>query len=511
METRHKWNNDPKRHLPAINELSWTIHCLLLLACSIPLFSALGNRVPVGHPPDLSGGMANIFSSFGWMIPLAALLAFLLFSRSRLLKGGYSATEHVILLGVTVVCVLAVVSGQEKWPLALVPTVLIGLNYGKKWAIANAVLTCAILTVQSYLAGGLFFSPFLTTSIVLVSLAYLTGGITEINKHLVEDLDRERSALKNLVDGLPVGICVFENGRVAYRNPLIGETETRLCSTIAGSPGIGDKEPAFNLEFEDRHYRIRRTIYPSESGDSTALIIENLSETRRLEEEIRRSSYLASVGEMAAGVAHELRNPLTVIRGYIQLISERKGDDRLHHVKPQLDTVMAEIDRLSRIIHDFLNLARPQHIEKIPLRLADLVSGLREFLETGALRVDARLQIEADPAEALVEGDAASLKQVLFNLVANAFQAAGKGGTVRIRTYRRDRWAVLEVADNGPGIPENLREKVFAPFFSTKESGTGIGLAICRRVALDHGGSLTCRSEPGHTRFILELPLLPPN
>jgi signal transduction histidine kinase len=178
-------------------------------------------------------------------------------------------------------------------------------------------------------------------------------------------------------------------------------------------------------------------------------------------------------------------------------------------LKPYFRAVLDEIDRLARIVQDFLNLARPQAMRKVPLDLNELLTGVRRFLETEALRRDAHLEMELDPSPVQINGDPAKLTQVVFNLVGNAFEAVGQGGKVWVRTYQRNNCAFLEVADNGPGIPEELREKVFTPFFSTRETGTGLGLAISRRVSLDHGGTLTCRSEPGDTRFILQIPIGP--
>lgn len=506
-----------ERYAREITELSWGAHCLLLLACALPLFSLFVGGQPAEPLPGFARQIDLALPTLGWVLPLLAVLVFLRLRQARFPNARPAGVEQAILLGVICVCVLALTLGQGMFFLALVPVILINLNYGKRLGMASAGALCVLIAVYVYLSDDLTYSEvFFASVIVLLSAAYLIGGITDMNRSLISELDRQRRTLKSLVDGLPVGVCVVdESGVVAYRNSHIGDVEARLCALLVASPqDLRDPDKAdadvtgIDIEFEDRHYRVRRTVQHSESGENTVFILENMSETWRLEQEIRRSSYLASIGEMAAGVAHEIRNPLTVIKGYVQLLSEKKRENR-PDLKPYYQTVLDEIDRLSRIVHDFLNLAKPQKMSKIPLNLNEFLTGMRHLLETEALRCDANLEMELDSSLAEISGDPAGLTQVVLNLVSNAFQAVGQGGIVRVRTYQKKDWVFLEVADNGPGIPVELREKVFTPFFSTRATGTGLGLAISRRLALDHGGTLTCRSEPGDTRFIMQIPINP--
>ncbi len=504
-----------ERYARQIAELSWGAHLLLLLACALPLFLLFAGGEPADSPPGFTRQTDIALPTLGWVIPLLAVLVFLRLRQSRLPNAKPAGLEQAILLGVICVCVLTLTLGQGMFFLALIPVVLISLNYGKRLGMIGAGVLCLAITVDVYLSDALGYSEvFIASMIVLLSTAYLIGGITDMNRSLVSELDRQRAALKNLIDGLPLGVCVVnESGAATYRNPHIGPVEERLCALLVESPqdlyDPAEADPSvtgIEIEFENRQYRVRRTVQRSETGEDTVFILENVSETWRLEQEIRRSSYLASIGEMAAGVAHEIRNPLAVIRGYVQLLAEKKGEG-MAALKPYYQTVLDEIDRLTRILHDFLNLARPQAMSMVSVNLNEVLTGVCHLLETEALRRDANLEIELDPSPVEISGDPAGLTQVVFNLVGNAFEAAGRGGKVKVRTYQRHHRAFLEVADNGPGIPEDLREKVFAPFFSTRATGAGLGLAISRRVALDHGGTLTCRSQPGDTRFILQIPM----
>lgn len=513
MDIPVKPSDNLKHYFGALTESSWTAYYLFLLACSFPLFTLFTtNAAVITTPQSFRGEPLSDLLHYGWTILLVIPLALLILSRFASPGSRLASLLHLFLIALISVCVLALTIKNEEWALVLIPVLLIALNYGKKWAIAGAVLLCIALMTQIHLTPDMSYSEFsLASFIVLLSSAYLAGGMADNVRSLIVELDNERIALKRLIDRLPLGVCLVNpNGEITYYNPNIGHTERKLCASLLAHPENADQlssTAGTSVEFEDCWYRIRCTACPSESGDNTLLIIENLSETRRLEEEIRKSSYLASIGEMAAGVAHEIRNPLTVIRGYLQLLVEKKGESRLEQVKPQLKTALEETDRLGRIIQEFLNLAKPQAITKVPVNLSQTLAEVSEFLKTEALRLDVELEVRPDPALPNINGDPASLKQVLFNLVSNAFQAAGSGGKIKVSTYKRERWAFLEVTDDGPGIPNHLQEKIFVPFFSTKEAGTGIGLAISRRIVLDHDGILNFRSKPGKTTFIVQIPL----
>ncbi len=494
-------------------EIWWAAQCLFLLACCLPLFSILTGHVTISTKPGLARDISILLPTLGWLAPVLGILAYLRLRHARPFAARLSLLEQAILMGIIGVCVFTVTLVKEFPLLALIPVVLVALNYGTKPGILAAIPLCIASAVRMYLSRDLSdLDLFLASVIVLFASAYLIGGLKQINVSLIKELDAQRVALKNLIDALPLGIYVADGtGTVVYHNSRVGEGEARLCALLTEQRSVythrQEHLTGTDIEFENQPYRVRSTDYLFEGKACQVFIIENLSETRRLEEEIRRASFLASVGEMAAGVAHEIRNPLTVIKGYVQMLLEEKEDSKLGNVKAHLQIVVDEINRLGKIVQDFLSLAKPQDLDKVRLDFNELLVSVRDFLESEAVRQDAHLEIELDPSVGKIEGDPASLKQVVFNLVTNAFQAVGQGGRVAIRTYQRNRWAFLEVSDNGPGIPEDLREKVFVPFFSTKPAGTGIGLAISRRIVLDHGGNLSFRSEPGNTRFIVQIPL----
>jgi signal transduction histidine kinase len=229
-----------------------------------------------------------------------------------------------------------------------------------------------------------------------------------------------------------------------------------------------------------------------------------------------RNEKLAALGMLAAGVAHEIRNPLTAIKAALFLQQKQFRPGTAEAADSEL--VQREILRLERIVNDFLRFARPGEpkLDTVP---ADLP--LREIrLLFAAELAQADIQLVLDPqTTAPVRADVAQIKQVLINLVKNAMESIGRGGTITLRS-RRDRRSlaqretdvvILEVADTGKGIPADVGKRLFDPFFSTKENGTGLGLSIAARIVEKHGGALQYQSRAHHgTVFGVVLPAAAP-
>jgi signal transduction histidine kinase len=231
-------------------------------------------------------------------------------------------------------------------------------------------------------------------------------------------------------------------------------------------------------------------------------LFRDVSKVRQMEQRVRRVERLAAVGEMAAGAAHEIRNPLTAIRGFIQLLQHRNSGQSSEYY----DIVLREIDRIDSIVRDMLLLAKPIDPSRQSIDLAGVVE---ETLLLAAPALEARgvvLQRQiAGPVHLLA--DASLIRQVVLNLVGNAMDAMPDGGTLTVALHKAPGRVQLWVKDTGVGIaPENL-ERLFTPFFTTKESGTGLGLPLTYRIVEAHGGRLEVQSKVGvGTSFLVELP-----
>jgi two-component system sensor histidine kinase HydH len=234
----------------------------------------------------------------------------------------------------------------------------------------------------------------------------------------------------------------------------------------------------------------------------------HLRETRRLEAEIERRERLSTLGGMAAGVAHEIRNPLNAVSMGLQRLRgefETAQDDEYRRL---LDLIQGEVRRLNGIVEEFLSLARPLTLDLRATAVADLVAevtGLVEAEATGAgVKIERGLPADLPP----VRADRDRLKQVLLNLSLNALEAMPGGGTLRLAASAARQALTITVSDTGTGIAPEMRGRLFEPYVTSKARGVGLGLAIARRIVEAHGGRITAESEPGQgTRFRIALPL----
>jgi len=229
------------------------------------------------------------------------------------------------------------------------------------------------------------------------------------------------------------------------------------------------------------------------------LIFTDLTHLKAIEAQMELRNKLSSLGEISAGIAHELRNPMGVIAGYTKLLS-KKADDAL---RPTVDAISREIVVMDRIISDFLTFARP-----VELNLADIdLKAIIEYcvMATARRRDDIDLQLDIDNLP-LIKGDEVLMRQAFINLMQNALEAMPQGGQLIIRASASGDFLDITVADTGHGISENLKSKIFLPFFTTKEKGTGLGLAIVHKIVISHGGSIHVDSSEKGTVFRLRFP-----
>jgi signal transduction histidine kinase len=204
------------------------------------------------------------------------------------------------------------------------------------------------------------------------------------------------------------------------------------------------------------------------------------------------NSHLKEMNLAAAGLAHETRNPLNIIRGLAQMISKRAdtpGDTRMRSME-----IVTEADRVAGQLNDFINYSRPREVRRAPVALTNVANEVSRALTYDLEEKQIQLRVAGDAL--VIEADEQLFRQALFNLVLNAVQAVGPNGEIEIRATRNNATtATLEVRDNGPGVPATERDAIFKPYFTTTQKGTGLGLAVVQQIVLAHGWEIACRSN----------------
>jgi signal transduction histidine kinase len=255
-------------------------------------------------------------------------------------------------------------------------------------------------------------------------------------------------------------------------------------------------------ELEENHLHLLR---------STELLEESNRELREMHAQLIQASKMAAFGELGAGVAHELSQPLTSLKGFAQLALARMSEDDVN--RPHLNRIIQAVDHMTRIVSSLKNFARMSQFESREVHVNDVLEETTVFLSAQFRRHQIRFSLDCESELPDVLGDANQLQQVFTNLLANARDAleGRENGEVRLSTRSRfrGRYVVVRVADNGPGIPPDLKPKIFRTFFTTKDAGkgTGLGLSISRGIVQDHGGRLGVHSRPaGGACFYIVLP-----
>jgi two-component system, sporulation sensor kinase E len=249
---------------------------------------------------------------------------------------------------------------------------------------------------------------------------------------------------------------------------------------------------------------------PGLGRPGAVVTLEDVSEVKSLTEQLIRADRLAALGELTAGIAHEVRNPLGIIRATMQMIEDPQTDPE--RMSEAAGIVKQEIDRLDKVIKAFLDFGRPSAPTMMRVDLEELLGDVVLLTRRFAGRAEVQLEEEYSGDLPVVLADPDQLKQVFVNLVSNAVQAMGEhGGIIRISTGLDDGFVVASVADDGPGMDAAQVAKVFDPFFSTKDEGTGLGLTIVHRIVDEHDGHIDVESQPGEgTQFRVHLPIREP-
>jgi two-component system sensor histidine kinase PilS (NtrC family) len=367
-----------------------------------------------------------------------------------------------------------------------------------------------------FLLGSNVLALFLIAALA----GYLSRQLSATGGRLSEreaDLQKLDNLQRQILACMPSGLITCdEAGRVTFVN----RAASAILSLEARPPGLHVESllpGALGKEARQRRRELTvqtpsglRTLgltvtgLEGSGGGGTLVVFQDLTELRRIEEDLKRADRLAALGTLAAQLAHEIRNPLAAMRGSAQLLVQEPGGDPSS--AKLVEILLRESDRLSKLVEDFLRFARPPPPVKQALELEVLVAETVDMLRADPLAWQVGVEMALAPLSVPVDAD--QLRQVLINILRNAFQAAGPGGQVRVTLEAADELALLRIWDSGGSIPAADLSRIFEPFFSTREGGTGLGLSTAYSIVRAHGGNIRVSSSPQEgTEFLIRLPL----
>lgn len=249
---------------------------------------------------------------------------------------------------------------------------------------------------------------------------------------------------------------------------------------------------------------------PDGSMEGAYIIFKDITNLRSLEEQVQRSDRLAMIGQIAAGAAHEIRNPLTAIRGFLQMFRKTMIDRDMSKEVGYTDIMLSELDRINELVSEFLMLSKPRNVIYDEVNVHTVLSSIMPVISSEATLHDITVHWEMEEGLPPVTADREMLKQVFLNICKNGIEAMAEGGALavkgRMEADADGQWIIIDILDNGPGIPLHMLDKIFDPFVTTKANGTGLGLSVCQRIVHEFGGTIRAVSKENGAQFTIILP-----
>ncbi|MFN7729361.1 MAG: two-component system sensor histidine kinase NtrB [Bdellovibrio sp.] len=462
---------------------------------------------------------------FAAIVGLCVHILSLIFARSffeRRLLVGFSFVLDLVLL--SYLLYQTELNQSIFLFLDLLVILVCGMVFGTRGALMLAagfsIATTLILALGPEMKSLTFFFLLILNNLAFFSVAAISGLLTDQLEAQGLSLSALRKINESIVETIPTGLLTVDvKGRVLQVNPgasdIFGELDFESATMATVIPGFswrealgkGKVEHVIQNEDDTKVYTVQVLNQNLPDQQAYLVLVEDQTQVRKLEYAVRQSEKLAAVGQLAAGIAHEIRNPLAGISGSIELLSEQTAnetDKKLNKI------ILREIDRLNNLVGDFLDFAKP---EKPPIEVHDIGPMLNEVLDVvsrdSKLRQDVVLERNIT-AGLLIRVHKDKLKQAFLNIVINAFQAMEKSEMARFsaKAEVRDKHVIIRFSDTGCGMEESTRKRMFEPFHTTKPKGTGLGLAITLKILELHRGQIFVESEKGKgTDFEIRFPL----
>lgn len=368
------------------------------------------------------------------------------------------------------------------------------------------------------------------------TVSYLEGFVTDVTEHKrAEQLLRQsEESYRRLIAFSPYAILVNRGDRIVFANDqaikLFGAVRAneildnslwdlihpdhyavvreRIHELLEGMPAVPvSDDKIVRLDGITIDVEVSATRFTDEEGPAILLMLRDISERKRLQEQLRRTERVAELGTLASGMAHEIGTPMNVILGRAEYLMDRVKEEP---IKKGLQTIISQVERITKVMNQLLSFARRKAPERSVLDLRDVIENGMEMFQERLSRNQIAVEMALDDSCPPVLADADQMSQVLINLIMNAVHAMPDGGTLSVGLAPEMDMVKLTVADTGHGIPSDVVKKVFEPFFTTKEfgKGTGLGLTVVKGIIEEHQGSIAIESEEGKgTTFKVLLPL----
>ncbi|HTP05588.1 MAG TPA: ATP-binding protein [Nitrospirota bacterium] len=358
----------------------------------------------------------------------------------------------------------------------------------KGWRVYVLAGMLALITLIHYLAGGVragmlhgILGHLYIVPIILGAYWYgITGGVTV---------------------SIAAAALFSPHLLLHWKDPFLDVynfVELFLFLLIGGVTGV--------LSQMERNQRLRYENALVRLDESHRKLKEQTDILFQTEEQLRRADRLSALGELSAGMAHEIRNPLGSIKGAVEILKDDYQPDEAKYEFIQI--LQKETDRLNHIVQEFLGFARPKQPEFQYSDLNEAVESVLTLTAQEAKKAGVKVEKKLDPSIGRRSLDAGLLKQAFLNLILNAIQAMPSGGVLTVESGLREDAVVVKITDTGIGISDENRKKLFSPFFTTKKYGTGLGLAITYRIVQNHRGTVDVKSEQGKgTEFTVKIPI----
>lgn len=352
---------------------------------------------------------------------------------------------------------------------------------------------------------------------ILHKISCFTDGLKRMNL----ELELSKRHINNIMEGISDGFYAIdrewqftfvnhETQRLmsVAKSDLIGKNIWKIFPQLLGKLTYAKLREAMSQEesihweadglYSDRYYEYH--AYPFEEG--LTVFFRDITELKRQQLEYARLERLNLIGQLAAGISHEIRNPLTTVKGFLQMFGSRS---KYEQDKEYLELMVSEIDRANEIITDFLSLAKANLDNIKPKNINEVINKLFPMLQADAFNNNKEVVFDLNilPDIMINENE---IKQLILNLVRNALEVTPEQGSVIISTYLKEDKVVLAIIDHGTGIPQDVQEKIGTPFFTTKETGTGLGLAISMGIAQRHKAIFNFKTGSNGTVFYIIFP-----